>query len=206
MAPTWRFVVWRVMGHRSDFAPLGLLCARLRRWTSSRAWNQAVWDRNGPPGGSTALQRRDPDLARVEVDVAGPGRERLAHAAPGEREGLGEGLDRGLRVGPDRGEEALAFGRGEVLAAAGVDQAEGALGHDTGKLHYSWSNDQTRGPPCVLTPRPAGDRGRPAALVCPETRHNVYSVTFRRAQPRAAFGATERSRSPLLDIAGAGLL
>ena len=95
--------------------------------------DQVFRDRNGPPGGSTALQRRDPDLARLEVDVAGPGRERLAHPASGQR----EGLDRGRRVGPDRGEEALALCGGEVLAAAGVDQAEGALGHDTGKLHYS---------------------------------------------------------------------
>ena len=37
MAPTWRFAVWRVMGQRSEFAPLALLWTRLRRWTSSRA-------------------------------------------------------------------------------------------------------------------------------------------------------------------------
>ena len=61
-----------------------------------------IGNRNGPPGGSTALQRGDPELVRLEVDVAGPDRERLAHPAPGQR----EGLDRGLRMGPGRGQEA----------------------------------------------------------------------------------------------------
>ena len=73
-----------------------------------------IGNRNGPPGGSTALQRGDPELVRLEVDVAGPDRERLAHPAPGQR----EGLDRGLRVRVRAAaRNRLALGRGQVLSA-----------------------------------------------------------------------------------------
>ena len=98
-AATWRFAVWRVMGHRGRCAPLGLVCARLRPWIQLDAW-QGLGDRNGPPVASAALQGRDPDLARLEVD---------GDAGPGHREGVGEGLDGRLGVRADRGEEALAL-------------------------------------------------------------------------------------------------
>ena len=70
-----------------------------------------------------ALERRDPELGRVEVDVARSERERLAHAAAGEREGAGERLHGGFGVGAQCDEESRAFVDGEVLPAAGVDQA-----------------------------------------------------------------------------------
>ena len=69
---------------------------------------QVLGDRNGPVG-PPALERRGPDLVRLEVDVARAYRERFAHPAPGQREGLRESLNRGLRIRPDRGEEALAI-------------------------------------------------------------------------------------------------
>ena len=68
---------------------------------------------------SAALQGRDPDLARLEVD---------GDAGPGHREGVGEGLDGRLGVRADRGEEALALAGGQVLPAPGVDEGERAVG------------------------------------------------------------------------------
>ena len=82
-------------------------------------------DRNGPPVVSTALERGDPQLRGLEVDVARSKRERLAHAAPGERERAGERLHRRLAVGADRGEEARALLGRQVLPPAGVDELAG---------------------------------------------------------------------------------
>ena len=62
----------------------------------------------------------DPDLVRLEVDVARSDGEGLGDAAPGHRESLGGGF----RVRAHRGEEAVALAGGEVLAAALVDQGE----------------------------------------------------------------------------------
>ena len=45
---------------------------------SSRAY-KGLRDRYGPPAGSPALQRRDRELARVEINVAGADRERFAY-------------------------------------------------------------------------------------------------------------------------------
>ena len=79
------------------------------------------------------LQRLDPQFQRLEVHVAGPQRQRLAHAAAREREGARERLDGGFRVGPDRGEESLAFVGRQIFPAAVVDQADiGAWGHGAG--------------------------------------------------------------------------
>ena len=66
---------------------------------------------NDPPVLSAALERRDPQLRGLEVDVARPQRQRLAHAAAAERECAGKGLHRRLAVGPDRGEKARAAPR-----------------------------------------------------------------------------------------------
>ena len=75
-----------------------------------------------------ALERGDPQLRGLKVDVAGAKRQRLAHAAAGERQRAGKGLHRRLAVSTDRGEEARTlFGR-EVLAPAGVDERAGAVG------------------------------------------------------------------------------
>ena len=71
--------------------------------------------------GSPALQRRDPELPRLEVDVARADAKRLGDAAAGHREGPREGLDRGLRVRAHRSEEAFALLGGQVLPVAGVD-------------------------------------------------------------------------------------
>ena len=71
-----------------------------------------------------ALERGDPNLGRLEVDVAGTQRQRLAHPAPGHRKGPGERLHGGLGMSANRDEEALApLGR-EVLPPAGVDQGD----------------------------------------------------------------------------------
>ena len=71
---------------------------------------------------SAALQRRNPDFVRLEVDLAGADPERFAHPAPGQRQRSGKRLDGRFGAAPDRGEEAGAlFGR-EVLPAAVVDQ------------------------------------------------------------------------------------
>ena len=75
-----------------------------------------------------ALERGDPQLRGLEVDVARAKRQRLAHAAAGERQRAGERLNGGLAVGPDRGEEARALLGGEVLPPAGVDELAGAVG------------------------------------------------------------------------------
>ena len=77
---------------------------------------------------SPALQGRDPDLVRLEVDVAGADPERLGHPAPGHREGAREGLDAGLGVRAHRGEEALALGGGQVLPPARVDEEAANFG------------------------------------------------------------------------------
>ena len=72
--------------------------------------------------GPAALQGRDPDLVRLEVDVARAKAKRFGHAAPGHREGPGEGLHGGLRMRARHGEEALALKSRQVLSPARVDQ------------------------------------------------------------------------------------
>ena len=109
--------------------------------------HQVLRHRNDPPVLRAALERRNPELVRLEVDVARADPERLGHPAPRHREGPGEGLHHGLGVRARRGEEALALGGGEVLAAPRVDEGERAVGHGLEKLHYLSSNDQRRARP-----------------------------------------------------------
>ena len=127
-APTRRFAAWRVMGHSGRFAPRALPCARRTRCTSSSAY-QVLGHRNSPQVVLAALQRRDPQLPGLKIDVARADPERLGDPAPGHREGPGEGLAGGPRVRARRGEEALALRPGQVLPAAGVDEGERAVGH-----------------------------------------------------------------------------
>ena len=146
IAPTWRFAVCRVMGQRGRVAPRALPWSRLSRCTSSRACT-ILGDRNGPPVVRPALQVRDSEFARLEVDIARADPERLGHPAPGHREGARQGLDARSRVRAGRGEEALALRPGEIFPAACVDQGERAVGHEPEKLHYFMSNDQASGRP-----------------------------------------------------------
>ena len=100
--PTWRFAVWRVMGHSGRFAPRALPCARRTRCTSSsactkssgtgtdRQWSLrrfSVAIRSSPASRSTsharipsASETRHPVIARVRARVwtAGFGCERAA--------------------------------------------------------------------------------------------------------------------------------
>ena len=91
--------------------------------------HQVLRDWYGPPVVRAALQRRDPELARLKVDVTRADAERFGDPAPRHRERAGEGLHGGLRMRAHRGEEALAFGRGQVPPTARVDEREGVLGH-----------------------------------------------------------------------------
>ena len=89
--------------------------------------HQVLGHGNGAPVLSAALERRNPQLRGLEVDVAGAKRERLAHAAAGHCERAGERLNGGLAVGPDRGEETYALLGHEVLPPARVDELAGAV-------------------------------------------------------------------------------
>ena len=89
--------------------------------------HQVLGHGNAAPVLAPALERRYPDLGRVEVDVARTDRERFAHAAPGERARARKGLHRGLAVGSDRGEETYTLLGREVLPPAGVDELAGAV-------------------------------------------------------------------------------
>ena len=109
--------------------------------------HEVLGDRNGPPVVRPALQVRDSEFARLEVDIARADPERLGHPAPGHREGARQGLDARSRVRAGRGEEALALRPGEIFPAACVDQGERAVGHEPEKLHYFMSNDQASGRP-----------------------------------------------------------
>ena len=60
--------------------------------------HQVLRERYGPPVACAALQRRDPDLVRLEVDVARADGEGFGDPAPGHREGPGEGLHGRFRV------------------------------------------------------------------------------------------------------------
>ena len=64
--------------------------------------HEVLGHRNGPPVLRAPLQRRDPQLARLEIDVARADPERFGDATSGHREGPGEGLHGRFRVGPDR--------------------------------------------------------------------------------------------------------
>ena len=92
--------------------------------------HEVLGDRNGPPVVRPALQVRDSEFARLEVDIARADPERLGHPAPGHREGARQGLDARSRVRAGRGEEALALRPGEIFPAACVDQGERAVGHE----------------------------------------------------------------------------
>ena len=83
-------------------------------------------DRDHSPVLPPPLERGDPDLIRLEVDVARAQCEGFADPTAGERERARERLDGGLRVGADRGEEAIPFVAGEVLPSFGADELAGA--------------------------------------------------------------------------------
>ena len=129
MAPTRRFAVWRVMGQSGRFAHRPLPWSRPQPMHELERVHQVLGHRNGLPVVLAALQRRDPQLPRLEVHVARADPERLGDPAPGHREGSGEGLDDGFRMRARHGEEALALFRGQVLPAARVDEGEGTVGH-----------------------------------------------------------------------------
>ena len=84
--------------------------------------HQVLRDRNGPPVGSAPFQGRDPDLVRLEIDVARAKAKRFGDPAPGHREGPGEGLHGGLRMRARHGEEPLAFELRQVLSPTRVDE------------------------------------------------------------------------------------
>ena len=90
--------------------------------------HQVLRNRNGSPVFPAALERGNPQLRGLEVDVARSKRQRLADAATGQGQRARERLHGGLAVGPDRGEEAGALLRGEVLPAAGVDEGHFGAG------------------------------------------------------------------------------
>ena len=71
------------------------------------------------------LEGPDVNGAGVEVDVLGAQREDLGYAGAGVSQGQREGLVGGLPGACGGLEEAGALVRGEVFAAAGVDQADG---------------------------------------------------------------------------------
>ena len=123
--------------------------------------HQVLGHRNRPPVLCAALQGRDPKLSRLEVGVTRADPEHLGHPAPGRRERPGEGLHRGLRVRPGRGEEALALGGGEIFPAARVDQGERTVGQGPEKLHYFINTDQRRDHPPLSATRQRAIPARP---------------------------------------------
>ena len=76
------------MGHSGALVRPGLAWAALRRCTSYLG----DWDRS--PVLAAALERRNPELGRVEVDIARTKGERFAHPGSGERERAGQRLHR----------------------------------------------------------------------------------------------------------------
>ena len=107
-------------------APVRTPCAPLRAphpvHELERLHQVLLRHRNGPPVGSAALQGRDPDFVFREVDVARADAKRFGDAAPGHREGPGEGLHGGLRMRARHGEDALALWSRQVLSPARVDE------------------------------------------------------------------------------------
>ena len=89
---------------------------------------EILGDGNGSPVLSAAFERGEPDLGRVEVDIAGADREGFVHATTGERERARERLHGGFGVGTDCGEESLALLAGQILSAASVDERLGVAG------------------------------------------------------------------------------
>ena len=120
--------------------------------------HEILRDRNGPPVVRAALERRNPDLVRLEVNVRGADPERLGYPAPGHREGPGEGLDGRFRVRASRGEEAPALGGGEKLPAARVDQGERSVRH--GRKSYMTSKVTTSATSALPSPRVLNARSR----------------------------------------------
>ena len=70
---------------------------------------QGLGDRDRVPALAAALERLEPERARLEDDVEGAQRQCLRDPAPGMHERRGEGPDGRSRVGVHRGEEAAAF-------------------------------------------------------------------------------------------------
>ena len=120
--------------------------------------DQILGNRNGAPVVPPALEGRNPELVRLEVDVRGADPERLGNPAPGHRECVGEGLDGRLRVRAHRGEEALALGGGEILPAARVDEGEGSVRH--GRKSYITSEVMTTAARALPSPRALSARSR----------------------------------------------
>ena len=186
-APIWRAAIWRVMDHSIAVRPRGLAWARLgapHAVHELEGVDQVLRHRHGPPVASAALERRDPELGRGEVDVARAKGEELAHPASGDRERAGERLHRGLGVGANRGEEAGPLLGGEVLPPAGVDERDvGDRGHGaglgrgcTGMLRISWGSDHGVDLPGLLRAALAGDRARIRTAGCPKMFQNADSV------------------------------
>ena len=153
---TWRCAAWRVTGQSTADRPRGLAWARRTRCTRSSSCTQVLGDGNGSPVLPAAFERGEPNLGRVEVDVARSEREGLAHAAPGERECSGQRLHLGFRVRADCSQESLALLSCQIFPAAVVDKARVSGG------------GHGRRPPGGLAPeRYRSLREMTTALICP---------------------------------------
>ena len=89
-----------------------------------------VRQRDLAPVLGAALERADADRGGVQVDICRAERQDLGKSGAGVGEGQCEGLPVRLPF-PGRGlQEPVAFFVGEVLAAFGVDELDGALDHE----------------------------------------------------------------------------
>lgn len=89
-----------------------------------------VRQRDLAPMLGAALERADADRGGVQVDICRAEREDLGEPGAGVSEGQCEGLPVRLLFPGRGGQEPAAFFVGEVFAAFGVDELDGALDHE----------------------------------------------------------------------------
>lgn len=89
-----------------------------------------VGQRDLAPVLGAALECADPDRRGVQVDICGAQREDLGEPGAGVGKREREGLPVRLRFPGRGGQEPVAFFVGEVFAAFGVDELDGALDHE----------------------------------------------------------------------------